>query len=216
MSVEPRCSRPRSATSSAAPSATSAFLLLPVVVLFVVLQVTASSDSSSGIKRVYANPPGKVVKDGTDYTATIDTSEGKIQVALDTDNSLKAANNFVFLAQHKFYDGLRFVRVAKDFVIQAGSPNNTTSGGPGYTNIQTPPTTIAGTPAYPLGTVAMAKTPKQAPGSFGSVLHRHRDRQPRFAAGLYDRRSRSPAGSTSRRRSACSTPRTATGRPPRR
>ena len=42
-------------------------------------------------------------------------------------------NNFVFLAKQKFYDGLLFNRVAKDFVIQTGSPNNTTSGGPGYT-----------------------------------------------------------------------------------
>ncbi|HEX9467273.1 MAG TPA: peptidylprolyl isomerase [Acidimicrobiia bacterium] len=147
-----------------------AFLLLPVVLIFVALQVfSGSNDSSSAsITRSYSKPPTKIVKDGVDYTATIDTSEGAIQLSLDTANALKVANNFVFLAKHKFYNGLRFVRVAKDFVIQAGSPKNTTSGGPGYSDVGLPPTTVAGQPAYPVGTVAMAKTPSEPAATFGS------------------------------------------------
>jgi len=146
------------------------FLLLPIVLIFVALQVfSGSNDSSSAsITRSYSKPPTKIVKDGVDYTATIDTSEGAIQLSLDTANSLKVANNFVFLAQHKFYNGLRFVRVAKDFVIQAGSPKNTTTGGPGYSDIGSLPTTAADQPAYPVGTVAMANAPKEPAGTFGS------------------------------------------------
>jgi len=123
--------------------------------------VVANFIDQGGVNPANPNPAG-------DYTATIDTSEGAIQLSLDTANSLKVANNFVFLAQHKFYNGLRFVRVAKDFVIQAGSPKNTTTGGPGYSDVGSLPTTPADQPAYPVGTVAMANAPKEPAGTFGS------------------------------------------------
>ena len=41
--------------------------------------------------------------------------------------------NFVTLAQKGFYDGLTFHRVIPDFVLQAGCPEGTGAGGPGYT-----------------------------------------------------------------------------------
>jgi peptidyl-prolyl cis-trans isomerase B (cyclophilin B) len=162
------------------------FLLLPVVVILVVISVTSGGDDSSAIERDYAQPPGKVIDQAKTYTAIIDTSEGEIQVELDAANSLKAANNFVFLSKHKFYNGLRFVRVAKDFVIQAGSPKNTTSGGPGYSDLGAVPTPVAGQPAYPVGTVAMAKSGNEAAGTFGSQFFivtgtAHADLSPDYA-----------------------------------
>src|SRR5262249_61745142 len=83
-----------------------------------------------------AQPPNP----DTPYTATIDTSEGKMVVALDAATAPKSVNNFVFLARKHFYDGLTFHRVAKDFVIQGGDPKGDGSGGPGYkVQAQTPP-----------------------------------------------------------------------------
>jgi len=66
------------------------------------------------------------------YVATITTDRGDIVIALDPARAPKSVNNFVFLIRQGFYDGLTFHRVVDDFVIQAGCPEGTGSGGPGY------------------------------------------------------------------------------------
>src|SRR5256885_13116875 len=78
-----------------------------------------------------AEPPMTVDK-AKKYTATIDTSCGKITVDLDAKGAPHSVNNFVFLADKHFYDGLTWHRVVKDFVIQGGDPQGNGSGGPGH------------------------------------------------------------------------------------
>lgn len=64
---------------------------------------------------------------------TIEMENGKtIVLVLYPDKAPNTVNNFISLVQDKFYDGLTFHRVAKDFMIQGGDPQGTGTGGPGY------------------------------------------------------------------------------------
>jgi cyclophilin family peptidyl-prolyl cis-trans isomerase len=146
-------------------------LLVPLVIIFVVLQITNSDDSSSSnssndqIQRHYAKAPAQTIDPTAKYTATMETSEGTIVIDLDAAQYPTSVNNFVFLSRNKFYNGLLVNRVAQDFAFQTGSPNNTQSGGPGYSVVGEVPTS---TPAYPVGAIAFAKGGDQPAGTAGS------------------------------------------------
>jgi cyclophilin family peptidyl-prolyl cis-trans isomerase len=68
------------------------------------------------------------------------TTLGDVKFMLYDDTPLHR-DNFIKLVKEKFYDGILFHRVIKDFMIQAGDPNSKTAkagqqlgdGGPGYT-----------------------------------------------------------------------------------
>ncbi len=66
------------------------------------------------------------------YTATFDTTKGKIVADLFAKDAPKTVNNFVFLVRDQFYDGTTFHRVINDFMIQGGDPTASGRGGPGY------------------------------------------------------------------------------------
>jgi cyclophilin family peptidyl-prolyl cis-trans isomerase len=66
------------------------------------------------------------------YKARMKTDKGTMVIDLFADKASKTVNNFVFLAQEGFYDGLIFHRVINDFMVQGGDPTGTGSGGPGY------------------------------------------------------------------------------------
>lgn len=82
--------------------------------------------------KTYDNPPALTIDESKTYLATITTSRGAIQVELFAGQVPATVNNFVFLAQDGFYDGLTFFRVEQDFLVQSGDPSGTGSGGPGY------------------------------------------------------------------------------------
>jgi cyclophilin family peptidyl-prolyl cis-trans isomerase len=140
---------------------TIAIFAIPLVVVFVVLQLRSSGGSEP--ERNFSKRGEVTLKPDTLYTATIDTSEGKMVVSLDAATAPESVKNFVFLARKNFYDGLTFHRVAKDFVIQGGDPKADGSGGPGYqTPVETPPN------GYQEGSVAWAKGERDPPGTAGS------------------------------------------------
>lgn len=76
--------------------------------------------------------PQQVLQPQTDYRARLVTNKGAITVDLFEQQTPKTVNSFVFLALHRFYDGVLFHRVIPGFVAQTGDPTGTGSGGPGY------------------------------------------------------------------------------------
>ncbi|HEX2703473.1 MAG TPA: peptidylprolyl isomerase [Solirubrobacteraceae bacterium] len=65
--------------------------------------------------------------------ARMTTSEGEIVLELFDDDAPNTVENFRKLADDGFYDGLTFHRVIRGFMLQAGCPQGTGTGGPGYT-----------------------------------------------------------------------------------
>jgi len=65
-------------------------------------------------------------------TATIETTQGKIEISFYFDDAPLTTLNFIKLAESRFFDGLSFHRVVPNFVIQGGDPLGTGWGGPGY------------------------------------------------------------------------------------
>ena len=58
--------------------------------------------------------------------------EGDITIKLNKKAAPKTVENFEKLVAEGFYNGLKFHRVIKGFMIQGGCPKGTGSGGPGY------------------------------------------------------------------------------------
>jgi cyclophilin family peptidyl-prolyl cis-trans isomerase len=60
------------------------------------------------------------------------TNKGSFKIELFEDKAPETTRNFIDLVNKKFYNGLIFHRVIPDFMVQAGCPDGTGAGGPGY------------------------------------------------------------------------------------
>jgi len=98
----------------------------------------------------WSSPPPMSIDQSKEYQATIKTNFGDIVAQLFPKDAPLAVNNFVFLARQGFYDGVKFYKVVKDFIIHTGDPTGTGRGGPGYTFADEPVTRD-----YVAGTLAM-------------------------------------------------------------
>jgi cyclophilin family peptidyl-prolyl cis-trans isomerase len=108
--------------------------------------------------------PTETLDKSKTYIATLATSCGDIEITLDAKRAPITGGSFKYLADQKFFDGLTFHRIVPDFVIQGGDPAGTGEGGPGYTVVEAPPTSLK----YTDGIVAMAKTGAEPAGASGS------------------------------------------------
>ncbi len=77
-------------------------------------------------------PPEMQINVKSNYKVVMETSKGVIELELYPQFAPKTVNNFVFLSQQGYYDGVSFHRVISNFVIQGGDPTGTGAGGPGY------------------------------------------------------------------------------------
>jgi len=117
--------------------------------------------TSSGKSKQWSNPPEMQIDTAKTYYATVDTSLGSFKIQLFASESPKTVNNFVFLSQQGFYNGIIFHRVLKTFMIQTGDPTGTGGGGPGYEFADELPPKHS----YDPGIVAMANAGANTNGS---------------------------------------------------
>ena len=103
---------------------------LTVVGLTMALLVGVAAEGAE--KKKYDRPPEMKIDPNKTYTATMDTTEGKIVIELLPKVAPGHVNSFVFLAREKFYDDVIFHRIIPGFMIQGGDPEGTGMGGPGY------------------------------------------------------------------------------------
>jgi len=134
---------------------------------------TTSSTQKAECRKVTApnpKPAGNLPKptlkldSSKSYTATVETSCGTFDIALDVKQDPETSASFTSLARMGFYDNTTFHRVIQGFVIQGGDPEGNGQGGPGYKVVEAPPKNTK----YTSGVVAMAKTEIEDPGTSGS------------------------------------------------
>jgi len=110
----------------------------------------------------FTSAPKQCIDPAKTYTATLDTSEGKVVVKLDTTRTPGTTNNFVVLSRYKYYDGTKMFRTDPSIdIIQGGGMTNTDD--PGYTIPDE-----GGKFAYTEGDFVMARTgqPNSAGGQW--------------------------------------------------
>ena len=95
------------------------------------------------------------------YTAIVKTNKGELKIKLDPTKAPGAVNNFVALAQYKYFDAVPCHRIIPNFVVQCGDPTGTGTGGPGYKFADELP--AAG--QYKVGSIAMANSGPNTNGS---------------------------------------------------
>jgi cyclophilin family peptidyl-prolyl cis-trans isomerase len=88
------------------------------------------------------------------YIATINTTQGAIVIRLHPEIAPVTVNNFVVLATHGYYNGLKFWD-SESWVVQTGDPMGNGRGGPGYSL----PDESNVNPTWAAGAVGMARVP---------------------------------------------------------
>jgi cyclophilin family peptidyl-prolyl cis-trans isomerase len=133
---------------------------------------TTTSTTPGGCRSV--TPPPAEQRHGTKPTTSLDPSKtydvtlrtncGSFVIRLAVKTSPHTTASFVALARAGYFDRTVFHRIVPGFIIQGGDPTGSGTGDPGYKTVDPPPPNTR----YTFGTVAMAKTQTEAPGTSGS------------------------------------------------
>ncbi|MCG7406726.1 peptidylprolyl isomerase [Paenibacillus sp. ACRRX] len=110
----------------------------------------------------WAEMPKMSIDTNANYVAEVKTTKGTFEIELFAKEAPQTVNNFVFLANEHYYDGITFHRIIETFMVQSGDPLGNGMGGPGYTI----PDELDSKRSYEPGVVAMAKSSQ--PNSAGS------------------------------------------------
>ena len=127
---------------------------------------TTQPTEQDGTGEIQTEGQPMILENTKDYRVTLKTTKGDVKIDLFEDKTPITVNNFVALAQKGFYNGTKFHRIIKDFMIQGGDPEGTGRGGPGYSFEDEP---FDG--EYEPGTMAMANAGPNTNGSQFFIMH---------------------------------------------
>ncbi len=132
-------------------------------VAFLLISWLSGGNNKKSSDTTTTTPTPTTVLPASGVTATIKTNLGTIVLALNTKDDPKGAGRFIGLAKAGTYNGSRWHRIVKDFVIQGGAPGGDTTKSAGNAVVGELPKDH-----YPVGSVAAAKTDQDPPGTFDS------------------------------------------------
>ncbi|MEK7582004.1 MAG: peptidylprolyl isomerase [Patescibacteria group bacterium] len=142
-----------------------------IIIVIALLMVSAGLYAGwDKMKKNEINTGNTIKKENmTNQNVIIKTNKGDIEIELFGDKAPNTVANFKKLASEGFYDGIKFHRVIKGFMIQGGDPLSKDeskralwgTGGPGYQFADE----LTGQEKYPQGTFAMANAGPNTNGS---------------------------------------------------
>jgi cyclophilin family peptidyl-prolyl cis-trans isomerase len=117
-------------------------------------------------ERTYWKRMAQMASSGKNPVAVLHTKKGDIRIELLASEAPMTVDNFIQLAKRDFFNGLAWVRVVPNFVIQGGDPRGDQNGSPDYQirdeiNIR----------PYQTGAVGMALSGKDTGGSQFFITH---------------------------------------------
>lgn len=110
-------------------------LILLLVVVFVLVAYSFKFNSTNtllGLNRQTYSAPKEVLDTQYDYSIVITTTYGSISIDLYENLAPENVNSLLFLIGERYYEGLTFHQVIKDFKIQGGDSKGDGTGNPGY------------------------------------------------------------------------------------
>ncbi|GAA5017938.1 peptidylprolyl isomerase [Kitasatospora paranensis] len=126
----------------------------------------------------FKTEPAMSIDTKANYTMSLDTSCGKVTIALNAAKAPHTVNSFVYLAGQQYFDHTKCHRLTTEgiYVLQCGDPTGSGSGGPGY---QFADENLTGA-TYPAGTVAMANAGAGTNGSQFFLVYKDTQLPPNY------------------------------------
>lgn len=113
-------------------------ILIGLIVAFISMPSSVAKNKNT-VNNLNTNANMQPNTNTVKTTVIMKTNFGDITLELFSSDAPKTVENFVKLSKSGFYNGTKFHRVIKDFMIQGGDPNskdddwsNDGTGGPGY------------------------------------------------------------------------------------
>ena len=138
------------------------YLSVVIVVIVIILGIWFSLSGTGKEEEIIinSNNQSKIMN------ATLHTNQGDIVIEFFDSLAPNTVANFSKLAEEGFYNGTKFHRVIKGFMIQGGDPKGDGTGGPGYQFAdELDPNTLSYKAGYKKGVVAMANAGPNTNGS---------------------------------------------------
>jgi cyclophilin family peptidyl-prolyl cis-trans isomerase len=143
-------------------------LVALALLLFLAIPGQAQEKSTAPKSKTPVVAKGKTAPAGKEI-GVIETTMGTIEIDLFRGDAPKTVENFVRLAEKKYYNGIIFHRVLKGFVIQGGDPTGSGRGGKSIYGKnfedELDPNTPSVKEGYKHGVVAMANMGPNTNGS---------------------------------------------------